>query len=144
MGSAVREKSAKATLSLVYPKHWNRPEDLLGFIELRPFTAAWHQLKLTDDDLQAVQIFIMTNPKFAPVIEGTGGLRKARFSPARERRGKSGGYRVCYVYFEDAAIVLLVLVYPKSEKDNLTDKERKYIKQLVHRIEKELLTRTIR
>ena len=48
---------------LQYPAHWFEPEDLLAFIELRPFTRWWERLKLSDVDLQALQVLIMTRPK---------------------------------------------------------------------------------
>ena len=59
-------------------------------------------------------------------MQGTGGLRKARF--AFEHQGKSGGVRVCYVDFVVKETVYLITVYPKSEKDNLSRAERNAIK----------------
>ena len=73
----------------------------------------------------------MLSPKGAPVVQGTGGLRKLRFSPARWRQGKRGALRVCYAYFEDLKIVLLALVYPKNEKDDLSAAEREAIRTLL-------------
>jgi hypothetical protein len=55
----------------------------------------------------------------------------------RSGRGKSGGNRVCYVYFEEYSVVLLVLAYPKNEKDDLSDAEKKAIKKLIENIEDE-------
>ncbi|MGW8257775.1 MAG: hypothetical protein ACWGMZ_09855 [Thermoguttaceae bacterium] len=84
------------------------PQDLLSFIELDEFINDWKKLGLNEDnDLFALQIAIMANPKGSPVIEGTGGLRKLRFATRRSGRGKRGSARVCYVFFEDHAIVLL-------------------------------------
>ena len=73
----------------------------------------------------------MLAPKGSPVVPGTGSLRKMRFSPSRWRRGKSGALRVGYAYFEDLKIVLLGLVYPKNEKDDLTAAEREEIRKLL-------------
>jgi hypothetical protein len=75
----------------------------------------------------------MSNPKRAPVISGTGGLRKLRFSPPQWEMGKSGAVRVCYAYFEEYGIVFLIVVYRKSEKDNLTAAERAAIKTYINR-----------
>ena len=36
-----------------------------------PRVTGYTQLKLTDDDLSALQILIMCNPRAAPVIAGT-------------------------------------------------------------------------
>lgn len=61
---------------------------------------------------------LLSNPSGYPVIKGTGGLRKIRFS--FENEGKSGGVRVCYVDFVVEETIYLITVYPKSEKDNLS------------------------
>jgi hypothetical protein len=119
------------------PRHRIRPEDVVIFVELDDFTNDWQKLRLSDDDLHALQLAIMETPKGAPVVPGTGGLRKIRFAPAQSRRGKSGGSRVCYVYFEEYAIVLLVLAYPKNEKDDLSYAEKKTIKKLLGEIAQE-------
>lgn len=105
--------------------------DLLSFIEARTFQSAWRRCGLTDGDLLALQIGIMVDPKSAPVIEGTGGLRKMRFSPPGTHRGKSGSHRVCYVYFEEYGIVLLVTAYDKKQKDNLSAAAKKTIRQMI-------------
>jgi hypothetical protein len=79
----------------------------------------------------------MEKPRRAPVLPGTGGLRKIRYAPFKSGRGKSGGSRVCYVHFEEYAIVPLVLAYPKNEKDDLSNAEKKAIKKLIEEIEQE-------
>ena len=117
---------------------------MLDFIELHGFTDEWHDLGLNDDDLLVLQIDIMRGPGAAPVIKGTGGLRKVRFSPPRWRTGKRGAARVCYVYLQEWSIVLLVTVYLKKEKDDLSAAERKAIRQVIERIRQELSKRPIR
>lgn len=120
------------------------PENLLNFIETKVFTDSWENLRLSDDDLFVLQMAIMSAPKASPVIPGTGGLRKLRFSSPSWSRGKSGSLRVCYVYFEEYGIVLLVIVYSKSEKDNLSEQQKKTIKQLIKRQKNELSKRPIK
>lgn len=89
-----------------------------------------------DYTLLKLELNIMTNPDKYPVMQGTGGLRKARF--AFEHQGKSGGVRVCYVDFVVKEIVYLITVYPKSEKDNLTQAERNAIKKMLTKLEENL------
>jgi hypothetical protein len=108
-------------------------EESLTFIETGVFTASWQRLRLTDDDLSALQSSIMSRPKGQPVIQGTGGLRKIRFAAQGQSRGKSGGFRACYVYFDEFGVVLLVVVYPKNEKDNISAAHKKAIRQLISR-----------
>lgn len=124
--------------TLVYEKHQLRPEDLLNFIELDGFSDDWKHLGLDDVALEARQVGIMCGPKRFPVIPGTGGLRKLRFAPDNWPRGKRGGVRVCFVYFEAYAIVLLVVAYGKNEKDDLSRAEKKAVKQLIERQERAL------
>jgi len=88
----------------------------------------------------ALQLLIMSQPKAAPIIPGTGGLRKLRFSPARWHTGASGAARVCYVYFEEYGIVYLVYIYDKTKKDDLSDAEKKVIRDHLRR-EKRALDR---
>ena len=103
---------------------------LLQFWEARVFTEAWRELKLTTDDLLDLQMEIILNPTKAPVIPGTGRMRKLRFSPETWNIGKSGALRVCYLHFEEAGEVLLAFVYPKTEKDNLTAEEKAALRKM--------------
>ncbi len=114
-------------------------EDLLFFIETAEFTASWDELGLdAENDLTALQLTIMAAPRRPPVVSGTGGLRKLRFVPPRWATGKSGAMRVCYVHFEDYGIVLLLVAYRKSEKDDLTPSERAAIKTYIKKAKGEL------
>lgn len=131
---------------LVYPKHQLAPEDLLNFCELSGFVQEWDDLGLdVEFDLCALQVTIMAHPKQAPVVAGTGGLRKLDFSPphavGRKKRGKRNACRVCYVYFEEFYTVHLVTVYTKGRKDDLTSDEKKAIKKAIERIHKSLSER---
>jgi len=103
---------------------------LLQFWESRNFTEAWQELKLSIDDLLDLQMEIILNPTKAPVMPGTGRMRKLRFSPEAWHMGKSGALRVCYVHFDEPGEVLLALVYPKSEKDDLTEMEKAALRKM--------------
>lgn len=122
---------------LVYLRRRFNPEDLLTFIELRTFTRRWRLLDLDSDDLLALQVAIMCNPSGPPLIPATGGLRKLRFAPQHWNTGKRGALRVCYSFFEEHKIVLLSIVYPKNEKDTLTQTEKHKIKKLLEAIGRE-------
>jgi hypothetical protein len=130
--------------ALRYPKHVLSPEDLLYFIESTVFTRAWDDLGLDDeDDLMALQLLIMSQPKAPPIIQGTGGLRKLRFAPVRWKTGTRGAARVCYVYFEEYGIVYLVYIYDKHKKDDLSEAEKKVIREHIHREKRALDRRQI-
>lgn len=122
----------------VYGSRSLQAQDLLTFVELKPFTRLWRQLGLDDDDLSALQTLIMLNPKGPPVIPDTGPLRKMRFTRVDSNVGKSGAYRVCYAYLEEHGQVILALVYPKNQKDDLSNDDKKKIKRILDQIQEEL------
>ena len=66
----------KECLTLSYPSTGINPSDWLRFVQLDPFTRKWTKLGLGDDDLRALEIFIMSASDRAPVVRGSGGLRK--------------------------------------------------------------------
>ena len=107
-----------------------------SFIELPIFKSRWEALGLNEEDLLRLQIELLADPKAGDVMQGTGGVRKMRF--AFEHRGKSGGVRVIYVDFEVYEKIYLLTAYTKNEKDDLTEKERSEIKQLIEVLEQQL------
>jgi hypothetical protein len=80
-------------------------------------------------------VLIMFGPKDAPVVAGTGGLRKLRYAPSGWSHGKRGGVRVCYVHYEALGVVLLVTAYAKGRKEDLTAGEKKTIAKLIREVE---------
>lgn len=124
--------------SLEYPKHLLDPTDTLTFVQAKPFSIVWDELGLSvADDLSALEVLIMASPKGPPVIQGTRGLRKIRFSPPDWNCGKRGALRVCYLFIEQHSVVVLLLAYPKSEKDGLTSIDKKRINSAIEAIEKD-------
>lgn len=132
---------AKREKPLKFPAEPLKPDELLTFIEMRGFSAEWIGLKLDNDHLLELQLEIMRDPKRYPVTQGTGCLRKMRFKPSDWNVGKSGATRVCYVYFEEWGIVLLVVVYPKSETESLTDAETEAARKAIERVRMEFSRR---
>jgi hypothetical protein len=68
-----------------------------------------------------MQMALVENPALGDLIRGGGGIRKLRY--AVQGRGKSAGVRVIYYWLKDEFQIYLLLAYPKSTKDTLTDKE---------------------
>jgi hypothetical protein len=83
-----------------------------------------------------LQNHILQNPNAGDIMEGTGGLIKLRWN--LPHTGKSGGIRALYLDFIRQETIILINCYPKSEKDNLTDKEKAMYKKIVKEIGKEL------
>lgn len=63
------------------------------------------------------------------LMEGTGGIRKLRWS--LEGRGKSGGARLIYLDVVFSEHLYLITAFPKNQKANLSKEERNQMKALV-------------
>ncbi len=72
---------------------------------------------------------IADGPDFGPVIPGSGGLRKIRWSLAG--RGKRGGVRTIYYWAVNADQILMLFVYAKNEQDDLTAEQLKVLRKIV-------------
>ena len=103
----------------------------MEFIETPTFTRLLASL-LTDDEYRALQNVLVENPARGDLIPSGGGIRKLRH--ALPGRGKSGGVRAIYYWIRDDDEIYMLLIYPKSKKDNLTDQEtavlREFVKEL--------------
>ena len=99
------------------------------FIMTLVFDKLWSKLNLTDDDLSELQISLMTNPRIGDIIQGTGGARKVRF--ALPGVGKSAGVRVIYIDLTLKQRTYLILCYPKSQQDDLSQEQKKQVKSLI-------------
>jgi hypothetical protein len=107
------------------------------FIELPAFERRRADY-LDEDAFSGLQQALMVNPEAGEVIEGTGGLRKARFADARRAKGKRGGLRVIYYYWTGGPEFWLFTLYGKDEMADLSPKQRAELKE---RLKGELKTR---
>ncbi len=106
------------------------------FVYTRAFLASWKNIEMDiDNDLRRLEEALLRDPKIGDVIPGTGRARKVRF--AYEGEGKSGSVRVIYVDFEIGQKICALAAYAKSEKDNLTAKEKSNIKSAIELLELE-------
>ncbi|MBQ5816194.1 MAG: type II toxin-antitoxin system RelE/ParE family toxin [Oscillospiraceae bacterium] len=99
------------------------------FVYTRTFLSNWKAVGFDDNDLANLEQMLLENPKAGPVIRGTGSARKVRF--AFEGQGKSGSARVIYVDFEVGEKICCLAAYAKSTKDNLTEEEKKILKNTI-------------
>ena len=99
------------------------------FIMTTVYDKLWDRLGLTDEDLGELQSVLLKNPASGDIIQGTGGARKIRF--ALLNIGKSGGIRVIYIDLAHKAHTHLLLSYPKSKQDDLTEDQKKQLKQAI-------------
>ena len=102
------------------------------FIELPPFER-YRQDYLTDDQYWNLQNFLLLTPKTGDVMAGTGGLRKLRFGDSTRGKGKRGGLRVIYYWYEVKLQFWLFTLYDKDEMSDLGQKERKALMDLLNK-----------
>lgn len=92
------------------------------FAEMLAFIKSTQDI-LNDEDIRALQNFLLENPESGVVIAGTGGVRKLRW--AAKNKGKSGGVRVVYFYVRSDQWIYLLYAYSKNMKTDLTSSEKK-------------------
>ncbi|MYA08623.1 MAG: addiction module toxin RelE [Holophagales bacterium] len=90
---------------------------------------------MSDADRRAMEAAIAADPGAAPVIRGTGGLRKQRW--AGSGRGKRGGVRTIYFWHTSPGAVYLLTAYAKADRTDLSPADRKALSRLVSTIKKE-------
>lgn len=97
------------------------------FIETPIFTEDLADL-LSDDGYGEFQQYLADNPEAGDVIPDTGGMRKIRWGA--NGKGKRGGVRVIYFHVAVAYQIRLVLIYRKGISDDLTQAQKKWLKNV--------------
>ena len=100
------------------------------FVELPAF-AKYRADYLDDEGFRGLQQSLLKNPEAGDVIEGTGGLRKLRHSDQRRGKGKRGGLRVIYYWWDGGRQFWLFTLYDKDEMENLSADEKKVLKGML-------------
>lgn len=72
---------------------------------------------------------LKTDPKAGDVIPGTSGLRKLRWK--RPGTGKRGGVRVIYYFYDERGVLVMLTVYAKNDKEDMSAKDKKEYRALV-------------
>jgi hypothetical protein len=80
--------------------------------------------------------YLARNPNAGDLIKGAGGLRKVRM--ARRSGGKRGGARVIYYLHNEKLPLLLLMIYAKADKEDLSANQAKRLKKWVDEIIDEL------
>jgi hypothetical protein len=93
---------------------------------------AWAEKALTEDERSSVVDLLAANPTCGVILKDTGGVRKVRFAPAG--RGKSGGVRIVYYFYNESVPIYILAGFAKNEKDNLSAAERAMLRKLVERL----------
>jgi|ERR1700677_4900782 mRNA-degrading endonuclease RelE of RelBE toxin-antitoxin system len=80
---------------------------------------------LSEDEHDDLIAYLATHPLAGDEIVGTGGVRKVRFGA--KGKGKSGGVRVIYYFYDRDIPIYALLIYGKNERADLTAEQRKAV-----------------
>jgi hypothetical protein len=83
---------------------------------------------LTDDEYRELQHFFTQYPDAGDVIPGGHGLRKLRWTISG--KGKRGGTRVIYYWVRPKDTMLMLFVFKKNERSDLTKDQLKTLRSI--------------
>ncbi len=86
---------------------------------------------LTDEAYRGLQNEMLKDPEAGDVITGPGGLRKLRYGDATRGKGKRGGLRIIYYWWDPKKQFWLFTIYDKDELSDLSPKEKAVLKTLL-------------
>src|SRR5215475_5704450 len=109
-------------IDLAVVRQWR----IMVFIETSVFTRQVLSL-LADEEYRELQRFLAERPGAGALIKGSGGLRKVRWAP--EGRGKRGGVRAIYFWAVEPEQLLMLLMYSKNERDDLSAGQLKTLRK---------------
>ena len=101
---------------------------MITIAETEVFHKKSRKLLLPDEILDLVS-YLSENPNAGVLIQGSGGVRKIRWSKGDS--GKSGGVRIIYYYYNETIPLYLLSVFAKNEKANISKEEKNILAKLV-------------
>ena len=87
---------------------------------------------LDEEERDGIVSYLAVHPAAGKIMRGTGGIRKLRWS--RKGKGKRGGVRVIYYFYNETIPLFLLTMFGKNERDNLSAEERNELKRLTIKI----------
>lgn len=104
----------------------------MRIVETPAFTRRVTEL-LSDDEYRTVQEALTACPTLGALIVGAGGARKVRLALAGG--GKSGGARMIYYYAAADGVIYMLMLYTKTERENLTHTQKNALKRVIAGLE---------
>ena len=101
----------------------------MRIIETPTFTKRVKEI-LSEEEYRLFQIKLIGDPGVGNIIQGSGGIRKIRWSGSG--RGKRGGSRILYYWYNNQGLLLLLFIFKKNEKDDLTKSQLKALRELMN------------
>lgn len=102
----------------------------MEFFEAPAFTRHLHDY-LDEEQYRALQMELIRNPEAGDLMPATGGFRKMRWADPGRGKGRRGGLRVIYYYFDGDRQIWLMTIYGKNEAADLTAAEKRALKAAI-------------
>jgi len=102
----------------------------MEFVETHAFSRRLQAL-LADEEYRRLQDELIADPEAGDKIPGTGGIRKLRWSA--RGHGKRGGARIVYFWHGRSERLLLLFIFTKNERVDLTADQRRQLRSIVDR-----------
>lgn len=111
------------------------------FIESRVFTRRLGELANAHapEVLDAIQSDLLKSPDAGRLVQGLGGIRKARAADPSRGKGKRGGFRYLYLNVPKRTHIHLLYLLGKDEQEDLDAEERTALRRLVAQIRNQAL-----
>lgn len=84
---------------------------------------------LSDDEYGELQMALYKTPELGRTMPGTNGIRKLRWGA--NNKGKRGGCRIIYYWFNLKDKLLMMYIYPKNEQKDLSPEQLKVLSIIV-------------
>jgi hypothetical protein len=97
---------------------------MLTVVETSAFARRAEKL-LSIEEHEELLFYLALHPQSGDEIPGTGGVRKVRF--AARGKGKSGGVRVIYYFFDEVNPLYAIFLYGKNEQANLSPEQKREV-----------------
>jgi hypothetical protein len=120
------------------PHNPNVRRAMLTVVETSAFARRAERL-LTEEEHDELLLYLSIYSSVGDEIPGTGGVRKLRY--AAQGRGKSGGVRVIYYFFDERNPLYAMLLYGKNEQGDLSADQKKYVKAMAAAVKAEAKSR---
>lgn len=100
---------------------------MLTIVELPEYQRRIKTLLTPEENIGLIN-HLASTPEGGVLLQGAGGIRKLRW--AAKGKGKSGGVRVIYYFYNRTMPLFLLTVFGKSEKANITQAEAHELAEL--------------